>query len=202
MKTKAKANARPLIGLIERNDPFAPACRLIPHCNDLHDPGFAFSVRIARLASPEETGNPGPRNWSRSYDEPKNSTGGCSGRIFATKWETEPARAIFGYYGPEYVTGGSLADYVHGVRALTRIERELARIQGSRGPARDAAEEMGRFLEAAGVSEVWFDERKISSGWLTDGDWQAIPVGELIRRVREHILPVTTEPAEAAAGSA
>jgi len=120
-----------------------------------------------------------PRNWRlNNCDEPKNSTGGCSMRIFAG------SDVYFDGYGPD-ITLGKIEDYKHAVTATKLIADRLAKMNQQRGYCVDPAEFTGRWLEAAGVDVVMMRPPNArDNGWLSDGDWRKMTVGETVNLVR------------------
>ena len=166
--------------------------QLRPPTND-YSCGNEIRVTIAVL----EEGKPHPRNWSlSSCDNPRKSFGGCFARIYASK----DFGSIFSLYGPE-ITYGDLRDYHHGAAALKAIGARLEKLRLTRGPAVDPADDMGRWLEACGVKQVWFrpDHSKHES-WLHKGDWSARNLGDFVYLVRTLLFaaPVKTETPEPA----
>jgi len=136
---------------------------------------------IAAYVSPLRTENSKtfPINWSHSYDEPKNSNGGLWSRVFRSNYD---GKGLFGAYGPA-LSYAKLAEYEHAARALARVEKRIDAMRDLRGPAADAADELGRWLEAAGVSEVWVSRERITNS-LADADWQILSPGQLVCAVR------------------
>ena len=136
---------------------------------------------IAVYVSPlrTENGKTFPINWGHSYDEPKSSNGGLWSRVFRSSYD---GKGVFGAYGPALSYAGR-SQYEHAARALARVEKKTEEMRGLRGPAADAADEMGRWLEAAGVSEVWVSRHRVTSS-LADADWQILSPGQLVCAVR------------------
>lgn len=142
-----------------------------------------------------DAGDRSPRNWRLDYDEPKTSTGGCFARIFASQaYANSPSVGIFSQKGPE-ISYGDLRDYEHAARALKRIDSRMESIRSVRGPTLDAADSIGRWLEACGVSEVWIAAGPMGNS-LSGCDWHVLAIGAAVYRIRE-VMP---ERASAQAG--
>ena len=163
-------------------------------CHDLPKltpiPEYSTGQEIKVTIGVLEDGVSHPRNFSTSYSTPKNSAGDCSARIFTT----HDGRAnLFGSYGPQ-ITYGGLSDYLHGVRALKRIAKNLTKIWKVRGPALDAADEMGRWLEACKVKKVFIrpaGENRRS--WMNEGTWDELNIGTFVQRVRANLYMAPVE---------
>ena len=136
-----------------------------------------ISVHVSPLRT--ENGKTFPINWSHSYDEPKSSNGGLFARVFRSHYD---GKGLFGSYGPS-LSYAALPQYEHAARALARVEKKTDAMRDLRGPAADAADELGRWLEAAGVSEVWVSRDRITNS-LADADWQILSPGQLVCAVR------------------
>ncbi len=143
-------------------------------------------VTIAVLGK-DKDGRAFPNNWSRDYSESKRSTGGCFARIFASdSCDKTRVHHYFGCYGPD-VRYGEVRDYEHATRAIKRINAGMDKIREARGCTDDAADTMGRWLESAGVTEVWIRPNGTrDSGWLSDGQWETPSVGRFVDKVRQN----------------
>lgn len=169
------------IALVDRLEP------LRPHSTyEMNGP--EIRVTIARL----EPGKGTPRNFRLDSDTPKTSAGGCYARIFASasSYHTGTQGNLFGSYGPD-VSYGDLRDYQHGQRALQRIEKRVEAIYRTRGGAADAADSMGRWLEATGIRRVFLrPDKGRHTSWLSEGEWLQLTVGEFVNRVRANLYVV------------
>ncbi len=137
-----------------------------------------------------------PQNWSIGYETPKSSNGGCRARIFASDgdYHEKYQANLFGWYGSE-ISYGDLRQYEHGARAVKRIDARMEEMYRVRGGVSDAAESMGRFLEACDISEVWMrPENYRGDSWLSKGEWLTITVGEFVNRVRANLYWIDPKP--------
>lgn len=117
-------------------------------------------------------------------DDTHGHTGGCFARVFRSD-SLGDVRNYFGHYGPE-IFMGDLNSYAHGFRAMKMIEKNLEKMYQTRSSAKDCAEEMGRWLEAAGVTEVYIrPEDSKNEQWLHKGDWRILDIGRFIYEVRQ-----------------
>ena len=140
-----------------------------------------------------------PRNFLADSDTPRNSTGGCFARIFASEYGEGTGANLFNHYGPA-CTWAHLEEYEHAVRALKRIQAAHKEFYATRGNAVDAAEEMGRFLEACGVKRVFMrPDDETNTGWMNKGEWLDLSVGDFVSRVRRnlYVAPMKQELATA-----
>ncbi len=172
-----------LVGMIEKLNALRPS--------DYNAP----DIKIVIAVLDEKDGK--PRNWSlNSYgEEPKTSTGGCWCRLWA--WQsTEKIDVMFSGYGPE-IGYGSVRDYEHGARAEKLILSRLKAMSDQRGNTLDAAEYLGRWLEACGVEKVYVRPEGENASWHNEGDWDCWLVGRAIQEVRARFPKV--EAAEVAA---
>jgi hypothetical protein len=146
-----------------------------------------ISVSIARLEI-HENGSKTPLNYSHKYDESESVSGGQFARIFASYSTYEnKTKGLFGYYGPSISWGGR-HDYERAAKGLSKVEKRLEKIYQDRGNAIDPADEMGRWLEAAGIEEVWSRPTHENGEWLNKGEWKQESIGHFINRVRT-LLP-------------
>ncbi len=147
-----------------------------------------------------------PQNFDLHYNTPKSSVGGCHARIFASEYGSGSNANIFNSYGPDVGKWGGLNDYQHGLRALDRIAKREEKMRQDRGYTSDAAEAMGRWLEACGVREVFMRPAEYNKrdGWLDRGEWEVLTVGQFINRVRQnlYVAPVPVETTAAVEASA
>jgi hypothetical protein len=147
-----------------------------------------IEITIARLGDDAK-----PRNYSHGYEEREDTSGGFKARLWAHKWGTEPARTILGTHGPS-ISGGDLVDYERAVKGMKRVDRKIAAMAPARGSIVDAADGLGRWLEACGVTEVYYrPEGAREHQWLTDGEWRVETVGVFLARVRS-AMPENAKP--------
>lgn len=178
--------------------------------NQLHPRESSFTsgrdeirVTIGRLDDTDGK----PRNFSLSSISPGSpesriSTGGCFARI----WSAQPASYhvpgstecnYFVAHGME-ISHGDLPEYEHAIRALKLIAKRQAGQYETRGNATDAADAMGRWLEACGVTQVYLrPESGRNRQWLTDGEWQCLTLGVFVVQVRKALAVVPGVPIEA-----
>ncbi len=158
-----------LVGICTKMEP------LVPREFDAND----ITVTIGTLEEGKET----PRNWSLDYETPKASPGGLFSRIFAGNHGN-----IFSLYGPE-ISYGDLRAYEHGFHALKAVGKNMDKMHVSRGPSMDAADGMGRFLEACGVEFVFCRPVGFTThdAWLNRGEWHKLTVGAFVARVRQNL---------------
>ena len=105
----------------------------------------------------------------------------------------------FGAYGPD-ISLGDLPKYQHGARALERIAKRTTKLFATRGHPVDAADECGRWLEACDVDKVFIrPENSRDKGWLNEGDWEILTVGDFINRLRKCLYVAPPKPVEQAA---
>jgi len=155
--------------------------KLTPSINFGHCP--EISVAIGRLEEKDGT----PRNFSLDYETPKASNGGCFARIFASDCGTGTNANIFSWYGPA-LSFPDMRQYQHGLRAMERIAKRMDAMYSDRGASADAADAMGRWLEACGVSKVYVrPDRAQSEQWLSRGEWLVLSVGEFVNRARRNL---------------
>lgn len=140
------------------------------------NPDIAFCCQLPKLEpremhSPEIKLNIGrlddhdgkPRNFSlvSHWDTAKGSFGGSYSRIYASGCDFYRAGSLdanaFSYYGPD-IAYGDMNEYRHGLRVLERISKNMDKIHATRGSALDAAEQVGRWLEACEVSRVFIGQ--------------------------------------------
>lgn len=133
-----------------------------------------------------EEGKESPRNFRRDSDTEKLTAGGMFARIFASSCGSGTNANIFSYYGPE-ISYGQQEDYEHAARACKAVRTRLNKFNESRGYSTDAAEDMGRFLEAAGINRVFLRPDKNSETWLDRGEWIELTPGEFVNRVRRYL---------------
>jgi len=138
-----------------------------------------FEVEIATLDPRDNT----PRNW---IYEGQNDLGGARGVISAGC----SGEAFFFWYGPS-VAVGEIGQYKNGIRVVREITKRLKAINTIRGPAVDAAEEFGRFLEAVEVDTVYSRPPGLTCSWLNEGPWEVWSREYAISRIRELIANVT-----------
>jgi len=126
-----------------------------------------------------------PRNWNLAlFDEPKNSTGGCFYRMWASQYQNEAPIVMGGYYGKE-IYYGKAEDYEHFAKALRSIQKKMQKIESERGGSSDQAEEVGRWLEACGVKSIMVrPEGEKNNGWMNKGTWKTLSIGSFVNRVR------------------
>lgn len=179
MKTKNKNGEIALVNTINKLHPASHWTTCGPE----------ISVTIAVLSEKDT-----PQNWSMNYDTAKSSVGGCRARIFASdgNYHEKYQANLFGWYGPE-IGYGDLREYEHGARAVKNIGKRLEEIYRDRGAEVDAADSMGRFLEACNIDQVWMRPNHDSNrSWLSEGDWRQLSVGEFVNLVRSNLY--WTEP--------
>jgi hypothetical protein len=153
-------------------------------------PEYSTGQEIKVTIGVLEDGVSHPRNFSTTMSTPKASAGDCSARIFTTH---DGKHNLFGSYGPQ-ITCGDLNDYVHGVRALKRIAKNLTKIWKVRGPALDAADEMGRWLEACKVKKVFIrPDGESRRSWMNEGKWDELNIGTFVQRVRANLYVAPVE---------
>lgn len=146
-----------------------------------------ISVAIGRLEANSD-GAKTPRNYSRQYDEPDNTSGGQFARIFASHSTYEnKTKGLFGYYGPS-IAYGNRRDYERAGKGLAKVEKNLEKAYQERGNASDPAEEMGRWIEACGIKEVWSRPDGKDNEWLNKGEWRQETIGQFVNRIRS-LLP-------------
>lgn len=158
--------------------------KLVPSTYDTKE----ISVEIGVLK--EETGK--PQNFNLNYETPKASNGGLRARIFASEYGTGSNANLFSDYGP-VISYGHLNDYKHAIRALERVGKRQQEQYVARGNAADAAEAMGRWLEACGITSVFLrPDADARRSWHNEGEWMLLSVGEFVNRVRGnlHVAPV------------
>ena len=170
-------------------------CHDIPKLEPVpeYSTGNEIKVTIGVL----EDGVSHPRNFSTSSSTPKNSAGECSARIFTTH---DGKQTCFWSYGPQ-ISYGDLNDYAHGVRALKRIAKNLHKIYNVRGNCLDAADEMGRWLEACKVKKVFIrPDGESRKSWMNEGRWDELSIGAFVQRVRAnlYVAPVEVQATESA----
>lgn len=142
-----------------------------------------------------------PRNWSYMDEHPKTSVGDCFASISASKYgEDIRTGNHFSSHGPN-ISHGDLNQYRHGVRAMERISKRLEAMSKARGYPADAAECMGRWLEACDISEVWTRPQAERQRWLTESDWDVLTIGQFVNQCRANLFagnPKAIEQTEAA----
>ena len=158
---------------------------LVAFCSDISETLIAnntsseIKVEIGTLADDKT-----PRSWSlSSFDEPKNSSGGCFYRIWASQYQNEAPFVLGGYYGKEIYYGKS-NDYEHFAKALRLIEKKMQKIENERGASSDQAEEVGRWLESCGVKSVMIRPEKEFNEWMNKGTWNTVSIGSFVNRIR------------------
>jgi hypothetical protein len=182
MKTKKK-----FIALCDRLDQLTSS----RSNNFLRNP--EISVEIAVLSRGEDGEPITPRNWRRDFDEPRNSAGGCSARLFGTTsgvGEDMTPSVLFADYGPE-IRYGCRSDYEHGLKACNVVRRGLSRQYAASGPTDDAGELLRRWLLACGLKGkcVWMrpeshHKKGWGGDWLNKGEWVTLTIDEFVERVR------------------
>ena len=181
--------------------PFIALCDSLP--DQLRSPDVGsrdqISITIARLGKTGEREH--PINWSlNSYgEEPRNSCGGCYCQLWLYKHPVEPftLETIFSHYGPHISHGGE-QDYEHALRAMRHIQKRWEQMAKLRGGYRDAAELLGRWFEACGVTHVWYrPERQRHHSWHSEGEWESQETGHFLNRVRQ-LMPEYAQPQPAA----
>lgn len=146
-----------------------------------------ISVSIARLET-HSSGATTPLNYSHRCDEAENSAGGQFARIFASHSTYEnKTKGLFGYYGPS-IAYGNRRDYERAGKGLAKVEKNLEKAYQERGNASDPAEEMGRWIEACGIKEVWSRPDGTDGEWLNKGEWRQETIGQFVNRIRT-LLP-------------
>lgn len=181
MKTKNKNGE---IALVDKLEKLKPNVNYSSHSLEIR-------VTIASLSEKDT-----PQNFSIKYDMAKSSVGGCSARIFASdsSYSEKYDANLFGWYGPE-ISYGVLRDYQHGERAVRRIDKRLEEIYRLRGCVVDAAESMGRFLEACDIDEVYMrPDSSTNCSWLSEGEWRKRTIGEFVGLVRSNLYWVDPKP--------
>lgn len=172
---------------------------LKPATPDIYTDGKDIVLRIGKLESDRETTRETPRNYSHQYEEREDTAGGQSARIWSTRWKSDPLTASFCYRGPD-IHGGELREYRRALKGMEKVDRRLESMRETRGPSVDAVDSLGRWLEACGVSEVWFrppgEER---AEWLNRGEWKSETTGSFVYRVRQIVDAVINPPAPVAA---
>ena len=153
-------------------------------------PEYSTGQEIKVTIGVLEDGVSHPRNFSTTMSTPKASAGNCSSRIFTTH---DGHANLFGSYGPE-IRYGDMNDYAHGLRALKRIAKNLTKIWKVRGPALDAADEMGRWLESCKVKKVFIRPAGESRrSWMNEGKWDELNIGTFVQRVRANLYVAPVE---------
>lgn len=155
---------------------------------------FSNSVDITLTIGTLEKEHEWPRNWLRRHDD-TNTPGGCSCRVWVSEFQTKP---LTSWYGPNINYGG-IEDYAHALAAMKRIATRLNRMNDARGCTDDAAEFLGRFAEAAGITKIFTRPEGREREWHNEGAWETIIIGAMIRRVRTCYPQVDAKPAEASA---
>ena len=70
-------------------------------------------------------------------------------------------------------------------RAIRAVETRMEGFSATRGHPVDVADRIGRFLEACDVGLVWMRPVGVPvGGWLPDGQWLRLSVGETVALVR------------------
>jgi hypothetical protein len=163
------------IALVDKLEKLAPVVGFNANTTEI-------SVAIGKLA---EDGK--PRNWSIDYETPKTSVGGCFARIFATEFGEGLQANIFSWYGPA-LNYPDLRDYQHGLRAMERIARKLDGMHKDRGATVDAADCLGRWLEACAVKAVYLrPDGESDQRWHTKGEWLVLTIGDFVNRARRNL---------------
>lgn len=170
--------------------------QLIAHRHDDFRDMTQVSVTIGDF---DEEGNH-PGNWRHSFDEPKQSCGGCSGRIHASKWDNGDVNLYFGQSGPDISYTSDERVYYHGAKALKLIRKRLHAMYLKDGAETDAAASLGRWLKATGLKGkcVWKrPEGYGTTGWHNHGKWEVLTIEEFVEVVRSK-YPVELKQKEAA----
>jgi hypothetical protein len=145
-----------------------------------------FIVNIGRL---DPKGHPvnGSYHWEQRPGDPV----GCRARVWLYKSVDEGIKPYLGYCGPEL---GGLCDdpkeYMAGAKGLEGIHKRLAKIQELRGSTADAVDQLGRWVEACGLTHVYVrppGEHRRS--WHSEGTWDCLPLGIFLHRIRTTVLP-------------
>ena len=145
-----------------------------------------IKITIARLGVDGK-----PRNYSQDSQDPKGCPGGCYARLYCSGMTAPSPHIYFCHYGPDIVYGNS-EDYERAARALKAIQPRLDRMWNVRGRPADAADELGRWLEACGVTEVYCRPEDNHHTWLNEGHWQTWNIGRCLFAVRECFPKVET----------
>jgi len=121
-----------------------------------------------------------PRNASWKWDGPKFQPGGMRLRIYSSC-----------YGAPILISGraishcGDAREYLTAGRALETLSKRTEAMVSTRGTAADPAEDVSRFLEACGVTEVFYRPGFKSESWHSDGEWNRIPSGTAVEMIRK-----------------
>jgi hypothetical protein len=143
-----------------------------------------ISVSIAIL---DDKGR--PNNWRRDREFPS-ETGGQRARIFAcdSGFSRDLDGNLFSNYGPDISYCDSSDEYLDAGKMLAKVAKRISDMYAVRGNAVDAAESMGRWLEACGVTEVYMRPGNDRETWLTEGEWKILTIGYFVQKVRENLF--------------
>lgn len=131
------------------------------------------------IATTNESGDQ-PRNASYQWSGPAFQPGGMS------------ARLVSGYYGVSILSSGrdishcnDPREYMAAAKALETVTKRQSAMLAKRGTPSDQAEQIGRWMEACGVTEVFFREWFKAVGWHSDGEWKRVTPGVAVDMIRE-----------------
>lgn len=159
------------------------SCPVLPVITD-HTEHSKEDIILSVMTLPDPPDiRPGPRNSRWIWDGQKFQPGGCSLRIWS------------GSYGVSLVCNGpsvssdDAREYLSAARALETISKRTEAMERTRGSATDAAETVARWLEACGITEVWFRPGFRAVGWHSEGTWERELPGLTVSRIRSAITP-------------
>lgn len=190
MKKPTAAPAPEAIAIVDAFDQLKPDTRYLSRSAEIR-----VTIGAVHRA---DNGNESPRNWSHWDRESKTGPcGGCSARMYASEASyytgTEGNHLLTN--GPQ-VTSDDVRDYEYAVKALKLIAKRHSEQYATRGNPVDAAESMGRWLEACGVKRVFMRPSPVcASSWLSEGEWLILSVGTFVGKVRSALYVVPASPA-------
>jgi len=134
-----------------------------------------------------------PRNYGHQFEERGDVAGGHQMRLWVFQ-SCDGPDTVASSRGPVISYGGETDDYVRAAAGMKRVDKAIEKMRTVRGPSADAADALGRWLEACGVDTVFIrPEGSRNEGWLNKGDWDRVSCGSFVSRVRA-AMPENAKP--------
>ena len=127
-----------------------------------------------------------PRNYSHDshWDNPI-PFGGFRMHIYPTNSQYSESKLAGWWTGPEMSCETKAEPYLLAGKAMLKLRAKISSYYETRGNPTDSVDELLRFLEATGVSQVYMRPKNSSQTMLSHGDWEVlkpVEIGNLIRR--------------------
>jgi hypothetical protein len=167
-----------------------PNHALVDRMDDLERENTDREIRLTICAVSDDVTH--PLNGSWKWDGPTFQPVGMTIRVWSGSFSVHTLLT-----GKE-VHSTDPAEYDSAAKAIRTMAARCAEITVSRGYPADVADSVGRWLEACKVGTVWMRPGgHPQRGWMTEGKWLRLSVGETVTLIRDKSAKAIAECAAA-----